>query len=94
MPSLLTAEPGLGASIVKACGGGSLLAGRTSATERFERLLLLRVEVEGDSRERLEAACERRETGVRPSRPSSRATGGAGEFTSARMRDLLEGNMS
>ena len=76
---------------MKACGGGTLLAGRKSAVERFDRLLLLRVEVEGESRERLEAACERRETGVRAARAGGRE-GGAGELTSARMRDLLEGS--
>lgn len=58
----LTAFPGLGASIVKAVGGGTrFLAGR-SAVERFERVLLLRVAVDGESNDIEDVACDKRFT--------------------------------
>lgn len=58
----LTAFPGLGASIVNAVGGGTLFLAGRSAVERLERVLLLRVAVDGESKDMEEVACDRRFT--------------------------------
>jgi len=52
----LTAFPGFGASIVNAVGGGTLFLAGRSAVERLERVLLLRVAVDGESNDMEEVA--------------------------------------